>query len=173
MNILKTTLKPVVTFITENRGQIKNATGLAAALAIFAVISDMTPRVCIRWSARISLTLGAATSWPGVLIISKIMHTIYTDAQLQKAFGRNLNYEGNPLHIRHRASLLSAAFAIPVILDAIVSATHSLINKDREKPYSHSPISDRKMAILVTGLFLVSRPVLHQGSILARRFVAK
>ncbi len=175
-SFLRTYLKPAITWTVANRGQIKNVAGVAALFGGLVALSDIDRDRFVRQTARFSLILGAATSWPGVRIIGSLMHKLYTDAQLIQAFGRNTNYEGNPLHIRHWVSLVSVALAIPIIVDTILRKTQKIRSKlnlceapaERNRIYK---ISQTNLAIWVIALTLFSRPVLHWGSQIARRVV--
>lgn len=174
-NNVKTYLQPIIAWPIANRGQIKNIAGVAAFLGVLPVVYDIGHHSIVRQTAWLSLVLGAATSWPGVKIISCVMHKLYTDAQLVQAFGRDTNYAGNPLLLRHWVSLVSVAFAMPIIADTLFYQAQKMGSKfnlcDEPNRLRIYNISQTPLAIMVFVLTLFSRPVLHWGSQFASKAV--
>ncbi len=188
-------LGSLVTWLTRTntKDRIKLLVGAAAALCGVAVAYDsIDRRQFVRWTAKTSLILGAATSWPGAQLIGFAMQRLYTDIQIQKAFGANIHFAGNPAHIRHLTSFISVGLALPIIICTVFEAFQTIGAKYKlcEKPnlpptlwiknedsqfvrFRQNKLTDTHLAIMVTALTLFSRPVLHLGSQLARRVIAK
>ena len=159
----KVVLERPVQWLTQTsvKDKIKTSVGYAMLLCGLKSISDSAVPL-----ARVSLILNGATCRPGAFLIGKIMHSIYTDNQLQQVFGRNTNYAGNPLHIRHWTSFVAVACALPLIIQTIFKFAMRPLTRNYNSPHL-------TLAITTLVLTLLSRPVLHQGSLFARKLIAK
>lgn len=100
--------------------------------------------------AQFSFVLQAGVTPIGSWMISKVIHRLWNQAQLEKVFGPSGVFESNPWHLRHVTSLIALSCAIPAALGIIFRTA-----KNR----------DIKMRALFN--VVISRPVLHQGNRLA------
>ncbi len=124
--------------------------------------------------AKISLILSAATSPPGVFIISTLVGCVFSTVQLERVFGPNTIFAINPWHPRHVVSIASVILAMPIIIQSVckgVAWAYKKISQYHEKS-SNEPsrmwLTDAKLRLMVFFNTITSRPVLHTGNQLSR-----
>lgn len=130
--------------------------------------------------AKISLILSAATSRPGVWIISTLVGSVFSSIQLERVFGPNTIFTVNPWHPRHMFSIAAAILALP----ALIQSTYQGINwayttlcsrGDRQaSPLERrgSWLTDTKIRLMASLNTIISRPAQHLGNQLCRARVA-
>lgn len=130
--------------------------------------------------AKISLILSAATSRPGVFIISTLVGCVFSSHQLEYFFGPNTVFSVNPWHPRHIFSVAAVILALP----ALIQSTHHGIrwaytkicqyengrgqNVQRKKFW----LTDAKIRIMALFNTITSRPTQHLGNQLFRAVIA-
>ena len=130
--------------------------------------------------AKISLILSAATSRPGVFIISTLVGCVFSSSQLERAFGPNTVFAVNPWHPRHIFSIAAVILALP----ASIQSTHQGIQWTYAKicQYKNGPgqnverrgswLTDTKVRMMALFNTITSRPVQHLGNQLCRAAIA-
>ncbi len=113
----------------------------------------------IIYASQASLILGAATSYIGISLISKIAKHLISQEQLQRAFGPSTIFAVNPWHPRHVASLTSAALALPMLI-------HSIYKRIQ-------PISYNKLRLATLVYLSICRPTLHIGNLLFKHLIGR
>lgn len=111
----------------------------------------------ITLTGRISRLFSAAVSPPGVYLITKGMHCVFTTPQLERVFGVNTIFAVNWRHPRHVVSLAAVILALPTIAQ---SAYHCFA----ERRVLETPTQRIQTAMLFFNTF-TSRPVLHLGNL--------
>lgn len=76
--------------------------------------------------SRLSLLMSAIVSRPGIFIVSKIVHSLFSEAQLERVFGPNTIFAVNPWHPRHVVSLGAVILAIPPMVSLHRFSTDSM-----------------------------------------------
>ncbi|MES2122412.1 MAG: hypothetical protein V4492_06515 [Chlamydiota bacterium] len=112
---------------------------------------------------KISLILSAATSRPGVLIISAIVGCVFSTNQLERFFRPNAIFAVNPWHPRHVFSIAACLLALPSVIQSIRWAHQPENTQSREYWLTDTKI--RMMALFNT---VASRPAQHLGNQLFR-----
>lgn len=130
--------------------------------------------------AKISLILSASTTARGVFVISKIVGSIFSTAQLNSAFGPNTIFAINPWHPRHVVSLLAVALALPSFAVSTYKFGKKLYQKIQKeqvdtviKSQSRAWLTDSKVRLFLLFNTITSRPVLHIGNQLARAVIGR
>ena len=127
-----------------------------------------------------SLLLSAATSRPGVWIISTFVGRIISSSQLERIFGPNTVFAVNPWHPRHVCSIAAVILAIPSVIHSTYLGIHSLMrysifsqqlrfHVECEQPSGQ--LSDREVRGMILFNTLTSRPIMHLGNQLCRAMV--
>lgn len=126
--------------------------------------------------AKISLILSAATSRPGVFIISTLVGSVFSSSELERIFGPNTVFAVNPWHPRHVFSIAAVILALP----ALIQSTHQGIRwaytkicqyeKSREQNVEEkgSWLTDTKVRMMALFNTITSRPTQHLGNQLCR-----
>lgn len=109
-------------------------------------------------SAKISLILSAAASRPGIFLISTLVGSFFSTAQLEQVFGPNTIFAINPWHPRHVISIAAVVFALPVIAESIYRGIRWTAENGR--PW----LTDAKVRLMALFNTLTSRPVQHLGN---------
>ncbi len=125
-------------------------------------------------SAKISLILSAIVSRPGTFVISTLIHSIFSTAQLETIFGPNTIFDINPWHPRHIISLVSLVLAFPVLAQSFFQGIrwgykktrHYLNQRTIQLPQPNRIYTKVKLIALFNTL--TGRPVLHVGNQLAQ-----
>lgn len=104
-------------------------------------------------SGKISLVLSAGVSRPGVYIISTLVGTLFTTAQLERVFGPNTIFAINPSHPRHVVSIIAVVLALPAVVQLLYKGYLFATNELHSNPEASSG-----MALYNT---IFSRPLLH------------
>ncbi len=126
--------------------------------------------------AKLSLILSAATSRPGVFLISMIAGRIFSSLRLNRLFGPNTTFAINPWHPRHVASIAALALALPSTIQSAyngIAWTCQRIRCHRTNPEGaphSSRLTDAKARLMSLFNTITSRPVLHIGNQLSVRF---
>lgn len=123
--------------------------------------------------AKISLLLSAATSRPGVFIISTLFGQIFSDQQLEYAFGPNTIFALNPWHPRHIFSIVAFVLALPSVFQStyrvasyLSDGLSSSIPAQQENTPRPTDTDIQWMTFINT---LGSRPLQHFGNYVCRR----
>lgn len=127
--------------------------------------------------AKISLILSAATSRPGVFIISTIMGCVFSSGQLESVFGPNTVFAVNPWHPRHVFSIAAVILALPSVIQSTYRGMHWAYTKisqheNRPAPSQGSWLTDTKARMMALFNTITSRPVQHLGNQLCRAAIA-
>jgi hypothetical protein len=132
--------------------------------------SEATQEKVIRFMTKFSLVTSLVMSSPGQALSRRVFSHLFTDEQLLRYFGPNLNFATTPGHPRHVLSLLSFALGIPATVLTFVKEGAWLIQKatqDHPPLPVVSPKSDewvlsrRQIRWMATWDTLTSRPALH------------
>lgn len=123
--------------------------------------------------AKISLLLSAVTSRPGVFIISTLFGQIFSDQQLEYAFGPNTVFALNPWHPRHIFSLVAFVLALP----SVFQSTYRALSYFSDGPSNPTPVqqestphpTDTEIHWMTFINTLGSRPLQHFGNYICRR----
>ncbi|WP_032125760.1 hypothetical protein [Candidatus Protochlamydia naegleriophila] len=146
---------------------------------ISITIAPQAPKWMQRWCkttiicAKISLILSAIVSRPGTFVISTLIHSIFSTAQLETVFGPNTIFNINPWHPRHIISLIALALAFPIIAQSCYQGMKWTYKKMHrylsQRAVQHSQFSEINTKVKLAALFstLTGRPVLHIGNQLA------
>jgi hypothetical protein len=128
--------------------------------------------------AKISLILSAATSRPGVFVISNLAGQVLTQTQLERLFGPNTIFAINPWHPRHVASIAATILTIPAVAQMIYLGScwtyRKVCQLRQDAPLVNDNqgwLTDAKVRMMTLFNTLTSRPVLHLGNQLMRRVV--
>ena len=129
--------------------------------------------------AKISLILSAATSRPGVFILSTIMECVFLSGQLERAFGPTTVFAVNPWHPRHIFSIAAVILALPSVIQSTyrgIDWTYTKISQhenSRAQNITHqgSWLTDTKTRMMALFNTITSRPTQHLGNQLRRVFV--
>lgn len=125
-------------------------------------------------SAKISLILSAIVSRPGTFIISTLIHSIFSTAQLETVFGPNTIFDINPWHPRHIISLVALVLAFPLLTQSFFHGIrwgYKKIRRYLSQRTIQPPQSSRiytKVKLIALFNTLTGRPVLHVGNQLAQ-----
>lgn len=118
--------------------------------------------------AKTSLILSAATSRPGVFIISTLAGQIFSSKQLEYAFGPNTIFAVNPWHPRHVCSITAVILALPSVIQSTYRGMHwvynqfSQNNQSQNKPGEQTSwLTDRKARLMALINTVTSRPTQH------------
>lgn len=128
-------------------------------------------------SAKISLILSAIVSRPGTFVISTLIHSIFSTAQLETVFGPNTIFNINPWHPRHIISLVALALAFPILIQSFFQGMKWIYKKTRrylsQRVIQAPQASQISTKVKLVALFntLTGRPVLHVGNQLAQLFL--
>ncbi len=125
--------------------------------------------------AKISLILSAGVSRPGVFIISSIVGSIFSTAQLERVFGPNTIFAVNPWHPRHIISIVAVILALPVIVQSTFKGMSWVYRKichheimPMERRSTNNWLTDSKIRLMAAFNTMTSRPILHIGNQLGR-----
>lgn len=128
--------------------------------------------------AKISLILSAATSRPGVFILSTIVGQFFSGKQLEYAFGPNTVFAVNPWHPRHVVSIAAVVLALPSVIQSIYRGMHWVYDQFSQNLHLQngagaktSWLTDSKIRLMALFNTIGSRPAQHLGN-QACRFVA-
>ena len=180
---------------------IKNLTGSVSFLFGMILLYDISQRLISRnistevvqqsptWkrvadqamitSAKLSILLTAATTYPGSQIFSILARTCCSQTQLEKVLGKSTIFEVNPWHPRHIASVAAVALATPLILQSIDQVCSSWNHRTvaNLKQATHPPgvrwLTDTKLKLIILFNLFTSRPFLHQANRLAQLLFAR
>lgn len=118
--------------------------------------------------AKISLILSAATSRPGVFIISTLVGQVFSSEQLEYAFGPNTTFAMNPWHPRHVCSIAAVILALPSVIQSIYRGMHWVYNQftqnndlQNRAGEQTSWLTDRKTRLMALINTVTSRPTQH------------
>lgn len=119
--------------------------------------------------AKTSLILSAGVSRPGVFVISFLMGSLFSTAQLDRVFGPNTIFVINPRHPRHIISIVAAVLALPTTVQSMCKSMHWVYKKIKKyKTNSTGEIrdtfSENKIRLMVLFNIVTSRPTLHIGN---------
>lgn len=151
--------------------QILRGRAISTEVDVHAPQWIQTVQKMIVLCSNFSLILSGATSRPGVAIISKIVGSIWTTAQLERVFGPNTIYAINPGHPRHVASRVAVLCALPALLQTTYLATYWMYKKVTRLPEAPVPVdqnihwlTDAKVRLMILFNIWTSRPILHLGN---------
>ncbi len=130
--------------------------------------------------AKISLILSAATSRPGVFIISTLMGSVFSSGSLEHVFGPNIIFAMNPWHPRHVFSVAAAILALPASVQSTCQGIHWAYTKicQNENGQAQSIegrgvwLTDAKVCMMTLFNSIISLPVQHLGNLLCRAAIA-
>lgn len=119
--------------------------------------------------AKISLLLSAATSRPGVFIISTLLGQIFSNEQLESAFGPNTVFAINPWHPRHIGSIAAVILALPSCIQSGYRGMRWVYDQfadssQHEIGEEASWLTDSKVRLMALFNTIGSRPVQHLGN---------
>jgi hypothetical protein len=129
--------------------------------------------------AKFSLILSAATSRPGVMMISALVGRLLSPSQLNRLFGPNTILAVNPWHPRHVASIAAVLFALPSVAQSTYQGVNWTYRKIRHCPsqpvnsQANAWLTDSKIRRMTLFNTFTSRPVLHIGNQLARYILSR
>lgn len=109
--------------------------------------------------AKISIIFSAATSPPGVFLISSLMGCFFSTDQLSGVFGPYTVFAINPWHPRHIASIAAVIFALPSVVQSVFIGVQWA-----HKTLLHNGLTDNKVRLMAIFNTATSRPVLHFGN---------
>lgn len=133
----------------------------------------------VMFCGKFSLILSAATSRPGVMIISALVGRVLSPPQLNRLFGPNTIFAVNPWHPRHVASIAAVLFALPSVAQSIyqgASWIHRKVRHHASQPVDNQAntwLTDSKIRLMTLFNTTTSRPVLHLGNQLARYILSR
>lgn len=131
---------------------------------------EATVAKVIRFMTKLSLVTSLVVSGPGQAVSRRVFSHLFTDEQLLRYFGPNLNFATTPWHPRHISSLLSFALGVPATILTLAKEGGWLIQKamqDHPPLPVVSPKSDewvltgRQIRLMATWDLLMSRVSLH------------
>lgn len=121
--------------------------------------------------AKISLILSAGVSRPGVFIISSIVGSVFSTAQLDRVFGPNTIFAINPWHPRHIISIAAVLLALPSVAQSVYKGGHWVCqkichyqNESGNRQEANHWLTDAKIRLVVLFNTITSRPTLHIGN---------
>ena len=79
--------------------------------------------------AKVSLILSAATSRPGVMIVSTSVGRVFPVRQFERVFGPNTIFAVNLWHPRHVASIAAVILALPLVAQSTYKVSVGSIEK--------------------------------------------
>lgn len=126
--------------------------------------------------SKFSLVLSGAVSRPGVYLISSLVGRVFSTSQLERAFGPNINFANNTCHPRHVVSFFAVILALPSVAKSTYEGCYWVYRKVVQEPKTIDSdnadcwISDYKVPLMTLFNTVTSRPVLHSGNLLLRRF---
>lgn len=126
--------------------------------------------------AKISLILSAATSRPGVFIISTLMGSVFSSGQLERVFGPNTIFAVNPWHPRHVFSVAAVILALPALIQSTCQGIHWAYTKNCRNENGQAQniegrgswLTDAKVRMMTLFNTITSRPMQHLGNQLCR-----
>ena len=133
-------------------------------------------------SAKISLILSATTSWPSVFVISKIAGHLFSNKQLESAFGPNTIFAINPCHPRHLVSFAAVILSLPSVTHSIYKGAcwaYAKVRLNEKLQISHITTKDKSCLTARTIHFMAlfntitSRPFQHLGNQLCRSYLQR
>lgn len=119
--------------------------------------------------AKISLILSATVSRPGVFLLSSLSGIVFSQGQLNRAFGANTIFAVNPWHPRHLVSLAAVILALPSVMQSTYRGFQWVCKTIQKNEVSTgSWLTDSKIRLMALFNTVTSRPVLHIGNQLGR-----
>ncbi len=127
--------------------------------------------------AKVSLILSGGVSRPGVFIISSLVGSVFSTAQLDRVFGPNTIFAINPWHPRHVVSIFAVILALPSVAQSAYQGVNWVYKKvrqyqeeqtNRQKQEVKTWLTDTKIQLMALFNTITSRPTLHLGNQLGR-----
>jgi hypothetical protein len=127
------------------------------------LVSDYKTAKIFITVTKVSIILSAMSSRQGQTIGKWTAERIFTQDQLLRYFGPNLNFETTPTHPRHLLSFAAFILGLPATIKVIGEVI------TRSKPSEGESLRSRTLKWMAVWNTVTSRPALHLGNALVRK----